>query len=129
MILALGFISCEEEPKEPTFDKDLLIGRWELQDAWRRGKKTETLTGTFYEFKKEGTMVTNLTPSMNILEYEYTFDGKTLMQKGDTEITFDIENLNDSLFTFSMVIQNFPFKLIMNRYHPPVEAIENSPAQ
>ena len=116
-VLFLSLVSCENEPNNdgPTFDENQIVGRWELVEAFRNGKKTEMLTDAFYEFEKDGNLSTNFPPSVNELSLTYAFDGQKVETKGAEELVFEVENLTDSTLTLSMVVQKFPFKLILER--------------
>ncbi len=107
--------ACDNEPNEPRFNKQHLIGKWELTDAWRNSKRTETLTGTYYEFQEQDIMITNLTPDLSEQQYKYEFDGKSIIQKGEPEIIYTLDSLSSSTLIFSMSINNFPFKLAMTK--------------
>lgn len=126
--LFLGHTSCENDPNANAqkFEENLLVGRWEIVEAFRNGKKIETLTDTFYEFTDEGQMTTNLTPTASPEDFAYQFTGSEIKQEGGAETTFTVENLNDSTLTMSMMIQKFPFKLVLAKAEP--EAIEEKNA-
>ncbi|MDV7396328.1 hypothetical protein RZS08_33345, partial [Arthrospira platensis SPKY1] len=37
-----------------------MLGRWEVREAIRNGRPTETLTGAYMEFLPDGRMITNI---------------------------------------------------------------------
>ena len=111
--------SCKEESKQPQLDKNLLTGRWEIVQAWRNGRPTETLAGTFYEFDENGTMRTNLTASGVEEESKFEVDGLKIEQKSSPEkVEYTVSELSDSVLTLSMKIKNFPFQIQLSKYHP-----------
>lgn len=113
-VFLLLLSACQDEkPDAPSFDGEQLVGRWEIAEAFRNGKKTETLTNTFYEFDDRGNMKTNLTPTATAEEYRFNFDGTEIKQKGGAETTYKVESLSDSTLTMSMKIQKFPFRLVL----------------
>lgn len=116
--------SCNNDPNDenPKFEENQLVGRWEIVEAFRNGKKTETLTDTFYEFSKEGQMTTNLTPTATEENFPYQFTGSEIKQEGGAETVFKVENLNDTSLTMSMMIMKFPFKLVLAKAE--LEAME-----
>lgn len=123
--------SCSEDPKHPAkanYDKNELIGRWELVKGFRNGKETETLTGTFYEFLEEGKLRTNLTPTTMEQTFDYKFSDNTIDQRGDVPITYTVDTLATDFLALSMVINNFPFMLHLKKVIPPanLEAIDSS---
>jgi len=105
-----------------SFENNHLVGRWEIVDAFRNGKKIETLTDTFYEFDGDGNMSTNLTPSVTTENYGYNFNGKEIQQKGGEETVFKVEELSDSSLTISMMIYKYPFKLVLAKAEKADEA-------
>ena len=107
--------ACNNDGEAPTFEEDMLVGRWEITEAYRNGKKTETLTDTFYEFDQEGNMRTNLNPTAMAESYKYDFDGQKIQQKGGTETEFSVEALTDSSLNVSMKINNIPFRLALHK--------------
>ena len=121
-ILILAFFAAcgEDEPKSPTYDKQLLIGRWELTDAWRSKRKTETLTGIYYEFD-DSKMRTNFTMDMKEQEFAYDFDGQSVLQKGKTERFLYIDSLTQSFLLISTTFNEFPFKLALQK-KPPIQS-------
>jgi hypothetical protein len=113
-------MACQSEsPKAKSYNKADLIGHWEISKAWRNGKQTETLTGTYYEFGEDGNMKTNLTPTTMEESYGYSFSGHEIKQKGETEITYKVDSLTPNFLAMSMAIQNFPFVLELNKATPP----------
>jgi hypothetical protein len=130
-ILMATFImlSCQSEsPKSAEMNKSDLLGRWEISKAWRNGKQTETLTGTYYEFDENGIMKTNLTPTTMEQSYEYSFSGNEIKQKGEPNITYTVDSLTANFLAINMTINNFPFKLELNKALAPtlLEASDTS---
>ena len=107
--------ACEHEPKPPSYDKQLLLGHWELSAAWRNNKKTETLTGTYYKFEGSGVMRTNFTADMQEGEVEYEFDGRDIIQKSEPETVYQIDSLTSSTLIFTTTFHEFPFKLALSK--------------
>ena len=123
LLFLLAFSACEHEPKVPTFDIQLLTGRWELTNAWRNNKKTETLIGTYYEFESKGIMRTNLSLDMQEDEYEYEFDGINITQIGELETVYHIDSLTNSTLIFSTTFSDFPFKLELSKKRDSEEEV------
>ncbi|MEZ4952980.1 MAG: hypothetical protein R2825_05340 [Saprospiraceae bacterium] len=127
LFLIISVISAcgEDEPKTPTYEKQYLIGRWELNEAWRGNKKTETLTGIFYEFDTKGKMHTNFTMDMTEGEFPYDFDGRTIFQKGPTDRTYAIDSLTNETLIFSTNFNDYQFKLALGK-KMPIESEEET---
>ncbi|MFQ5447545.1 MAG: hypothetical protein ACE5FF_11480 [Saprospiraceae bacterium] len=121
-LAATVLFSCQNGGKAPAFDASQLIGRWELTKAWRNYRPTETLTDTYYEFLENGTMKTNLTLNSDTSEYPFRISGFDIIQKSKPdEVVFTVEDINDSLLTMSMVLRNFPFKLVLKKVEEETE--------
>jgi hypothetical protein len=119
MLLLLGLTACQNDaPGEGESDTDqtllLLQGRWELLDATRNGKPTESLDGAFFEFMSEGKLASNLGGSREEMQYELR--GNTILQRGGRmEAEYQIETLADTLLVLDLVLNNTPFKLRLGR--------------
>ena len=119
-------LSCQTEgPKRAEINKADLIGRWEISKAFRNGKQTETLTGTYYEFDDAENMKTNLTPTTMEQSYEYSFVGHEIKQKGEPTIVYTIDSLTPEYLAMNMTINNFPFNLELKKALPPADLEAN----
>lgn len=114
-LLILVLPACNNEPSQASFEEEALNGRWEIDEAWRNGKQTETLTGTYYEFDENGNMRTNLTPSLVEDKFAYDLSGNEIRQKSDPPVVYTIQTLTDSLLVISMSINTFPFRLQLKK--------------
>ena len=123
--LLFVFFACEEDQKEPSYEKQALLGKWELTEAWRNNRKTETLVGTFYEFEETGKMRTNFPLDMVHGEYEFEFDGREIIQKGKLETIYKIDTLTNSTLIFSTTFNKSSFKLAFGK-HIATESDGNS---
>lgn len=108
----LTLVSCNFDAAEEAETTELLQGHWDLQEAYRNGKKTETLTGTFFEFLPERKLIYNLAGSREEISYE--LDGQTITPiESRQKVTFMIEELDGEKLTLSMMMRNTPFKFIL----------------
>lgn len=117
---SLFLVACQHanDQGEKEFKKESIAGRWELKEAWRNMKKTELLTGTYYEFSSAGKMKTNLTKSTLEETYDFELHGQEITQLSNPPITYTIEAFQDSMLTLSMIINNFPFRLTLVKVDP-----------
>lgn len=60
LCLLLVFAACQRDSKDTNYE-ELILGRWEIKEAIRNGRPTETLTGAFMEFFPKGRMISNVT--------------------------------------------------------------------
>ena len=111
----LTLIGCTAEPQLPSYETELLYGRWELTDAWRRHKKTEMLIGTYYEFDQQGFMRTNFPTDMESKSHPYEFDGRSITLKDKEGFIYRVDSLTNSTLIFSTTYSNFPFKLAFSK--------------
>ncbi|PHN01440.1 hypothetical protein [Flavilitoribacter nigricans] len=112
LIIGLGsLLACGEDEIQ---DTDLILGRWDIQEALRSGRPTESLDNLFFEFFEEGKMRTNITGST--VDGSYEIDGDQLQQRGGPlETNYTIQSLTDSMLVLSAMINKFDFKLQFTR--------------
>ncbi|HHM21036.1 MAG TPA: hypothetical protein ENJ20_03335 [Bacteroidetes bacterium] len=117
LLLAVLLFSsaCKDETKRPSFDKDLLYGRWDLSQAWRSNRPIETLDDLFYEFYKNGKMRTNFTLDMTPGEFDYSFDGQVIEQKGGGDLVYMVDSLGHDKLIMTTVFSNYPFRLALDK--------------
>ena len=82
--------------------------------------------GFVVQFSEDGKMKTNLTPTATEEEFPYSFDGYQIVQKGENEVVYKLDSLTESVMAVSMVIQKFPFHLVLNKSiaEPDTTAVE-----
>jgi hypothetical protein len=121
-LTAIVFFSCQNDGEAPAFDTRQLTGRWELVKAWRNHRPTETLTDTYYEFLENDTMKTNLIFDGGSGEYPFVVSGSKITQKSKPdEVVFTVEEFTDTLLTLSMVLRNYPFKIVLHKVEVSAE--------
>lgn len=118
----LTLTACTEEVKSPSYDENLLIGRWELKDAWREKKQTEMLVGTFYEFDQKGTVRTNFTADMVPGEFPYALEGHIIQLEGEPEFSYTIDSLDQANLIFSTNYRGYLFKMALKK---AIEGVES----
>lgn len=115
--LILCLSACKDEPGHAAVDQELLNGRWEIDEAWRNGKQTGTLAGAYYEFQN-GTMRTNLTPTLIEDEFPYDLSKNEIRQKSEPPVVYTIQSLSDSMLVMTLSINTFPFRLQLKKAGP-----------
>jgi hypothetical protein len=85
LLLIAVFCACEKESEK---DTDLLIGRWEVEEATRNGRPTESLAELYFEFSPDGQLQTNVTGVPE--EGTYEISGDKILQR-DTRLDADYE--------------------------------------
>lgn len=107
-ISLFSVISCTEPPQEDN-TQEYLIGRWDIQEASRNGRPTESLDQLYFEFFEDGSMNSNLTGSTQ--ESKYTLEGKTVKQSGSPmDSDYAIEEISDSTLMMNTNIRGQIFR-------------------
>jgi len=109
--LATLFVACQSEPDNA---EQLLMGRWEIQNAYRNGQPTQTLEGLFFEFSEDGLMKTNLPISAEASRYELE-DGLIRQLDVDDPLEFEIVSISDSTLAMGSKIRKFDFRFLLQK--------------
>ncbi len=109
--LATLFVACQSEPDNA---EQLLMGRWEIQNAYRNGQPTQTLEGLFFEFSEDGLMKTNLPISAEAARYELE-DGLIRQLDVDDPLEFEIVSISDSTLAMGSKIRKFDFRFLLQK--------------
>lgn len=115
LFFLLGLVAaCQPEPEN--LDQ-LVIGRWELDKAFRNGETTNTLQGLYFEFYEDGNMSTNLPVSPS--ESQYELEGSVIRQTEiETPLEFDIQSISDSNLVLGTQLHNFSFRFLLRKFVP-----------
>lgn len=109
----LTFAACQSESKDTNYEEQIL-GRWEIREALRNGRPTETLTGAFMEFLPEGRMISNLGGEPE--EADYSLSGVILSSKSERlPADYTIQYLGDSSMVLSFIAREIPFQFSLVR--------------
>ena len=110
-LVSFSISSCKNEPK---IDKDDLLGRWEIREAYRNEKKSEDLMGLFFEFFGDGKMLTNISGATT--ESLYELKKQTLMQRGgDMDADYEITSLNDTSLVLVTTLREYNFRFVLGK--------------
>lgn len=112
LLLVTGSFACRQEQNKKT--EELILGRWEIQEAFRNGRPTESLAELYFEFLPDGKMSTNLTGAPENAHYE--IDGNQLRQtESQLPADYIIEELSDTALVLTTQLRGFDFQF---RLHP-----------
>ena len=113
LVLVIGSVfSCRSEVADDK--QDSILGRWDIQEATRNNRPTESLAELYFEFYEDGTMLTNLTGESEKANYEV--DGERLLQReSQVEPDYLIEELTDSVLIISTRLRNIPFRFRLKK--------------
>jgi hypothetical protein len=91
-----------------------IVGKWELVEGFRSGKKTESLADTYFKFSPNGEMETNLGGSTETVNYQ--LEGRTISQDSERfPVAYSIDEIADSTLVLSMEMKNIPFKFVLRK--------------
>lgn len=110
-----GSIACTSDSTQVE-DKtsSYLIGRWDIQQASRNGKPTESLDELYFEFFEDGAMRTNLTGATQSGTYSLT---EKVIQQRETQMDADynIEEISDTTLTINTTLKGQVFKFYLHK--------------
>lgn len=106
MTLIATLTSCESEKQ---YKESQLVGRWEVYQAERGGKPTQTVNGAYFEFSDQNQLYTNITGDgvMN----GYQIYNNVIVQQGGEKIRYQIETMNEEKMTLTTNINGVDFAL------------------
>ncbi|PSR11870.1 MAG: hypothetical protein DA408_00770 [Bacteroidetes bacterium] len=112
--LLLGIFVCAACSSNNEEQEAALLGRWEIQEAFRSGEVTTTLAGMFFEFEPDGQLLTNIAGSDE--NYAYELDGDHILQReGTIEADYAIEELADNRLVLTTNLGNKPFRIVLKK--------------
>ncbi len=103
-------LSCNFDSSQKS--KDMIIGEWQLFNATRNGKSTKILEGTQYKYDRKGIMSSNLFQNQAL---SYSLKDKQIMQKGDTEVVYDIKKLTTDSLTIGAKIGKYQYTMMFTK--------------
>ncbi len=127
-VLALGLAllssSCQSSVEAPVWSTypDLINGRWDMVTAFRNERETQTLNGTFFNFSKKQSFITNLPipvgggPEDNQFVAKYSFIQDTILLSGRLPIQFIVEKLDSHSMIMSTTINQQHFRFDLSRH-------------
>jgi len=105
------FMACKSDSKDTNYEEQIL-GRWEIREALRNGRPTETLTGAFMEFSPEGEMLTNFAGFQDKTTYAVE-DNVISSHSERMPADFTIQYVGDSSLVLKFVLREIPFQFSM----------------
>ncbi len=110
-IWALLVIGCKEEPK-PEINVNLLVGEWDIEEAFRNGKKTRLLQNTFFTFDSDSTLASNLINNGDEVIYRMDRNDIVLDPKFDCYLAVDSISQESLILKGKIQEQRFKLELI-----------------
>lgn len=107
-IALLGIAACSGDNANDT-KTNQIAKRWEIREASRNGRITESLDQLYFDFTADGTLKTNLTGVTETGTYE--MQEEQILQRGmQIDTDYKIEMLSDTLLVLTTAIRNSNFK-------------------
>ncbi len=107
------FQACGPEEAPDTKPTEIL-GRWELRDATRNGRPTESLVDLYFEFFLDGKMNTNIGGATESASYEIQ-DNEIRQTESQFEVNYEIRELSDSVLVLATELRGYAFRFTMSK--------------
>lgn len=115
VLLVLGSLSlmlaCNENNEEAA---KMLVGYWQLREAMRNDRRTESLDAMYLEFTEDGKLRTNVSGAPE--EGTYTLKRNQILQR-NTSVPADyvIETIEDSALVLSTELRGYAFRFTFKK--------------
>ncbi len=113
LLIILLFLSACKNDTGNVAEK--VIGQWEILEATRNNRPTESLSELYFEFTADGKLLTNIAGIPETLTYEIKKD--KIYQKGSSlgEIYYNIESIEDNTMIISTELRSFSFRFSLQK--------------
>lgn len=111
---AISLLACQSTNMEET--AQLLIGRWEIEQATRNGSPTESLANLYFEFTTDGTLMTNMNMTGEAEQGTYELKNNQVLQR-NTQLSADynIEEITDANLILSTELNGTSFRFDLKK--------------
>lgn len=116
-LISLLSVACK---RDAAGTKEKLIGRWEITEAYRNDRLTESLAELYFEFFADGKMQTNITGNPEQATYSLRSD-KISQRDSSIDADYTLEEITDSTMIMSTTLRNFSFRFLLHKATPPVK--------
>ncbi len=115
LLLLVGYGSCTSDSAIKTSESASIEGHWELVDAYRSGRKTESLGGTYFTFTNDK-MSTNL-PINGAIDSPYTNQDNIISQTiiNNIKINYTIQELSKENLRLNTKLRGVDFSFLLER--------------
>jgi len=104
--------ACTIDTKK-SFSYNQVVGEWVITSAERDGKSTGMLEGAYFKFLANNKMSTNMTGSE--VTYDIQVDENVIQQKGNVEIFYTVESVNETTMLLTFNMRGYAFKLNLTK--------------
>ncbi|MEL6669389.1 MAG: hypothetical protein AAFP08_10510 [Bacteroidota bacterium] len=127
-ILLLAFSCGDDKPQDnPPLPTDglELEGRWELVEARRNNRPTQTFDGLYFVFGPENQFVTNLGGDESTGKFAYDERAEIVTTEVALPATYLIREHNDGELMLETELEGFAFRFLLNRVVETKEEVES----
>lgn len=103
----LSLLACGSDTEAT---QSQLLGYWQLENAYRNGRLTESLDGLFFDFGPDGRLVTNISGQEEQGTYEVD-DDQILQRQTSLDADYVIEEVSDTSLVLRTQLRNYVFRL------------------
>ncbi len=111
----IGYSNCTSDSVVSSKKAASIEGHWELVEAYRSGRKTESLGGTYFTFTSDK-MSTNL-PINGAIDSPYTNQDNIITQTivNDIKINYTIQDLTIDNLRLNTKLRGVDFSFLLKR--------------
>ncbi len=114
-LLFLIFLLLGCSPEKEVND-NLIVGRWELDEAMRDGQRTTLLEGIYFEFYEDGSLKTNFNLSGAETTSKYELSGNFIQQsESDLNLDYLISEINDTALVLNTELRGAKFEILLKK--------------
>ncbi|MEN0005229.1 MAG: hypothetical protein AAF798_13840 [Bacteroidota bacterium] len=107
--------TCKKDVEDNS--AELLVGRWEIQEASRNGRSTASLDNLYFEFYEDGSMRTNLSGATETAKY--ALEPPTIRQmESKMDADYTIQEITDSTLFMSTELRGYAFRFLLKKIIP-----------
>ncbi len=112
MVLAsITFFACKNDNSNT---KELIVGRWEVLEASRNGRPTESLADLYFDFSQDGKLMTNVAGIPEEGTYEVKGD-KVLQRNTRLEADYIVEEITADNLVLTTELRGYAFRFAMKK--------------
>ncbi len=114
VLSAVVLSACRKEDNKAA---ELIIGHWEVEEAFRNGRPTESLADLYFEFSPDGKISTNFSGVPE--EGTYEIKGSKIAQR-DTrlEADYNIESITADNLVLTTELRGYKFRFVLKKGLP-----------
>lgn len=109
LFVVFAMVSCQSD--SANFAPDTLKGKWNIEQAFRDGKETQTLKKGYFEFSDEQKLKTNIL--RDTLFYNYVLKGSKIKVDDTHKISYTVSKLIADTLILETKIRKFDFRIIL----------------